>query len=285
MQKRFFIVLVCLLLASRAASAQQQSGIAGLVRDASGGVLPGVTVEAASPALIEKVRTAVTDEEGRYNIVDLRPGTYAVTFSLPGFATLRREGIVLTVGFTATVNADLQVGSLEESITVTGAAPLVDTQNIRQQTVVDKENLATLPTATQTAAALTMLVPGMKGSTDVGGSGGTYANSGNNVSYHGKTGRKFSFDGMQIQNLQGAGNTSYMMNQALIEETSVETGGRRGRERQQRDHGERHSAGGRQHLQRRCQRVVFERTHAGRQFHRRAARPGTHQRQHGQTYL
>ena len=99
-------------------------------------MLPGVTVEAASPALIEKVRTVVTDGEGRYNIVDLRPGTYVVTFSLAGFNTLRREGIALTAGFTATVNADMQVGALEETITVTGAAPLVDTQNVRQQRVV-----------------------------------------------------------------------------------------------------------------------------------------------------
>ena len=97
-------------------------------------MLPGVTVEAASPALIEKVRTVVTDGEGRYNIVDLRPGTYAVTFTLAGFSTLKREGIVLTSGFTATVNAELPVGALEETITVTGATPLVDTQNVRKQT-------------------------------------------------------------------------------------------------------------------------------------------------------
>src|SRR3989441_12100545 len=116
-------VIVCALLLPRAASAQQAtaSGIAGLVRDTSGAVLPGVTVEAASPALIEKVRTVVTDSEGRHNIVDLRPGTYVVTFTLGGFNTVRREGIELTAGFTATVNADLQVGSLQETITVTGA--------------------------------------------------------------------------------------------------------------------------------------------------------------------
>jgi hypothetical protein len=96
-------------------------------------VLPGVTVEAASPALIEKVRTAVTDGEGRFNIVALPPGEYSVTFGLAGFNTLKREGIALTAGFSATVNADMQVGTLEETITVTGAAPLVDTQSARQQ--------------------------------------------------------------------------------------------------------------------------------------------------------
>src|SRR5262249_24074794 len=113
--------------------AQQASGIAGLVRDTSGAVLPGVTVEAASPVLIEKVRSAVTDGQGRFNIVDLRPGTYTVTFALPGFNTLRREGIQLTAGFTATINADLQVGALEETVTVTGQSPLVDVQNVKQQ--------------------------------------------------------------------------------------------------------------------------------------------------------
>src|SRR5262245_61012660 len=105
--------------------AQQASGIAGLVRDTSGAVLPGVTVEASSPALIEKVRTVVTDGEGRYNIVDLRPGAYVVTFTLPGFATFRRDGIVLTSGFTATVNAELSVGTLDETISVSGASPMV----------------------------------------------------------------------------------------------------------------------------------------------------------------
>src|SRR5687768_10989510 len=95
--------LICVLGLAPAAWAQQAGGIAGVVKDASGGALPGVTVEAASPALIEKVRTVVTDGEGRYNIVDLRLGVYTVTFTLTGFATLKREGIELRAGFTATV--------------------------------------------------------------------------------------------------------------------------------------------------------------------------------------
>src|SRR2546422_6377410 len=130
-----------ILLLSSLASAQQASGIAGIVRDSSGAVLPGVTVEAASPALIEKLRTVATDGDGRYTFVDLRPGSYTVTFSLQGFKTSRREGIVLTSGFTATVNADLQVGALEETITVSGETPLVDTQNVRRQTVATSELL------------------------------------------------------------------------------------------------------------------------------------------------
>src|SRR5213083_293229 len=136
------VILSTLLVPLSAAAQQAQaSGIAGVVRDTSGAVLPGVTVEAASPALIEKVRTVVTDGEGRYNIVDLRPGTYGVTFTLAGFRAVKREGIALTSGFTATVNADLQVGALEETITVTQEAPLVDTQNVRRQTVVSNELL------------------------------------------------------------------------------------------------------------------------------------------------
>src|SRR5262249_24523760 len=110
------------------ATAQQVSGIAGVVRDATGAVLPGVTVEAASPVLIEKTRAAVTDDNGRYSIIDLRPGTYAVTFTLPGFSTIRRDDVVLTAGFTATVNAEMVVGALAETVTVTGASPLVDVQ-------------------------------------------------------------------------------------------------------------------------------------------------------------
>src|SRR5713101_1779093 len=141
------VVWLCVLLFPAAAFAQEASGIAGVARDPSGAVLPGVTVEATSPVLIEKVRTVVTDGEGRYNVVNLRPGTYVVTFSLAGFKTVKREGIELTAGFTATVNSDMQVGALEETITVTGASPLVDTQNVRQQKVISSALLDALPSS------------------------------------------------------------------------------------------------------------------------------------------
>src|SRR6185312_7321934 len=97
-----------------------QASLTGTVRDASGGVLPGVTVEASSPALIEKVRSAVTDDSGVYRIVDLRPGTYSVEFTLPGFTTVKREGVELTGSFAATINGELKVGAVSETITVTG---------------------------------------------------------------------------------------------------------------------------------------------------------------------
>src|SRR6266849_6543452 len=106
-----------------------QSAIAGVVKDVSGGVLPGVTVEAASPVLIEKVRTVVSDDQGRYTIVDLRPGTYTVMFTLTGFNTLKRDGVELPGNFTMTLNADLPVGGLAESVTVSGASPVVDVQS------------------------------------------------------------------------------------------------------------------------------------------------------------
>src|SRR6476661_6238023 len=125
---RLAAIVLSAVLAPSAAFAQQAS-ITGVVRDSSGAVLPGVTVEASSPALIEKTRSVVTDGAGQYRIVDLRPGTYTVTFALAGFNTVRREGIELTGSFVATINADMRVGALEETITVTGESPTVDVKN------------------------------------------------------------------------------------------------------------------------------------------------------------
>jgi hypothetical protein len=126
--------------------AHAQSSITGVVRDTSGAVLPGVTVEAASDALIEKVRTAITDGSGLYRIVDLRPGTYDVTFTLTGFSTFKREGVELSSDFNATVNAELRVGALEETITVTGESPIVDVTSARRQRTLDSELVQSLPT-------------------------------------------------------------------------------------------------------------------------------------------
>ena len=124
-----------------------QASITGTVRDTSGAVLPGVTVEATSPALIEKARTATTDGNGQYRIVDLRAGQYAVTFTLPGFSTVKREGIALEGTFTATINADMRVGELTETITVTGESPIVDVQSVRRQMVLDNEIISAIPSS------------------------------------------------------------------------------------------------------------------------------------------
>jgi hypothetical protein len=155
------------------ATAFAQAALTGVVRDPSGGVLPGVIVEAASPALIEKVRSVSTDGTGQYRIVDLRTGTYSLTFSLPGFTTVKRDGIVLSGDFVATVNAELRVGSLEETVTVTGESPTVDVQSARVQTIVDREVISAIPSS-RNATGIQSLVPGMSSNGDSGGiTGGT----------------------------------------------------------------------------------------------------------------
>ncbi len=161
------------LLPWQASAQSTTSGtIAGVVRDVTGGVLPGVTVEASSPALIEKVRSAVTDEQGRYRVVDLRPGLYTVTFTLPGFSTFKREGLELTTGFTVLANAEMRVGGLEETVTVTGASPMVDVQNIRTQNVMSREVLDTLPSGKSTQAYAALTVGARGAAQDVGGNTG-----------------------------------------------------------------------------------------------------------------
>ena len=161
-------IAACVLALPALAAAQSQ--ITGQVRDESGGVLPGVSVEAASPVLIEKLRTAVTDDQGRFNIVDLRPGLYKVTFSLPGFSTVVRDAIDLPSNFTATVNADMKVGALEETITVSGQTPMVDVQQAARTQVLTRDIIDNLPT-TRNIMSVGILVPGIRmGTPDIGGS-------------------------------------------------------------------------------------------------------------------
>jgi hypothetical protein len=142
------------------AAAFAQGSIAGVISDTSGAVLPGVTVEAASDVLIERVRTAVSDGNGQYRIVDLRSGAYTVTFTLTGFTTVVREGIELSGDFAATVNAQLRVGGLEETITVTGESPIVDVQSAKRQTTIDSDLIQSIPTA-KGYAAIMLLIPSM----------------------------------------------------------------------------------------------------------------------------
>jgi hypothetical protein len=121
-----------------------QASISGLVTDSTGAVMPGVTVEAASPAIIEGAISAVTDGAGRYTVVNLRPGAYRVSFTLTAFNKVVREGILLVGDATAQVNAELRVGSLEESVTVSGQSPIVDVQQTRRQFVATREMMDTL---------------------------------------------------------------------------------------------------------------------------------------------
>src|SRR5436309_15180435 len=156
------------------AVAYSQAAITGVFRDTSGAVMPGVTVEAASPVLIEKVRSVVSDSQGLYRIVDLRPGSYTVTFTLPGFSTYKRDGVELTTGFTATVNGDMKVGALEETVPVSGAAPIVDTQNVQQQTTLTRALLDAVPTSRRPSQLPTLIVRADAQGTnfhDVGGVG------------------------------------------------------------------------------------------------------------------
>jgi hypothetical protein len=163
--RRILCVAVALVLVP--AMAQAQASITGVVKDASGAILPGVTVEASSPALIEKARTVVTDGRGQYRVVDLRPGIYAVTFTLPGFSVAQREGIELSGTFVAKVDAELRIGGVAETVTVTGEAPIVDVQSIKHEATIGGNVIADLPMS-RAYGNLFSLIPGATGgSTDV----------------------------------------------------------------------------------------------------------------------
>jgi len=225
------LMLLAGALAVSTSFAQGAAGITGIVRDTSGAVMPGVTVEAASPALIEKVRTAVTDGSGRYNITDLRPGLYSVTFTLAGFSAYKREGIQLSAGFTATANADLKVGGLEETVTVSGASPTVDIQNVRTQQVLKQDVLDALPAGQRDLTQFASLTLGATASTqgrnDVGGAMGE-SNTG--ISIHGGRGDdgRINYDGMNTNVFYSSGGGQqrvWKFNTIGVQETVIDTGG------------------------------------------------------------
>jgi hypothetical protein len=197
------------LLALIPAVAFAQASITGVVRDTSGAVLPGVTVEAASPALLEKVRVATTDGNGQYRITELRPGAYTVTFTLPGFNTVKRDGVTLTGAFTSSIDIEMRVGALEETITVTGEAPIVDVQSTTRQRVMDQEAISTLPTG-RNMFNLGVLVPGVSISTgglasqDVGGALGPETRA--LVAHGGRTeDQRFMMNGVSLSSMIGGG--------------------------------------------------------------------------------
>jgi len=224
---RCFVFLVLVL--APAVVMAQTSTITGTVKDASGGVLPGVTVEVSSPALIEKTRSTVTSGSGTYSILALRPGTYTVKFELPGFSTVMREGVVLTSDFTATINSDLKVGELSETLTVTGESPIVDTQSVTQRVVMTAEVREALPTG-RNIQAMGIMIPGTSLavggggalSRDVGGSGNLQQSP---LQYRGSGDTVQTIEGLRLNNLcaQGAYSGVYW-NDSSFEEFSYVTG-------------------------------------------------------------
>ena len=222
--KSTVVGMLFLLLILPAAAMAQDSGIAGGVNDTTGGALPGVTVEVASPALIEGSRVAVTDGQGRYAVTLLRPGTYTVTFTLPGFSTVIRDGIELRAAFTANVDQVLSVGAIEETITVSGQSPVIDVQRVQERQVVTNEVIDALP-MNKDWAQIGALTVGITPTTqDVGG-----ARQGNHsyLSAHGSDARDGMrrMDGMAMGMLScGYSCTVLLANDSNTEELSYEVG-------------------------------------------------------------
>lgn len=216
------LAFVAVLAAAEPASAQ--SAIGGVVRDTSGAVLPGVSVEASSDVLIEKVRSAVTDTQGQFLIIDLRPGLYTVTFTLPGFATVRREAFELPASFTATVNAEMRVGALEETITVSGQAPTVDIHSATTNRVIARDVWESLPSA-RNVQAVAQLMPGVR--MNVSDVGGSQAMQQQNFAVRGLEGSNntVTFDGMNLNSLLNDGATVPYFNDATVQEFSFQSGG------------------------------------------------------------
>ena len=215
-------VLACLLLVPSLATAQN-AAISGVVTDSTGGVLPGVTVEARSPAMIEGVRTAITDGSGTYQVIALEPGTYSITYSLPGFGTLIRDGIELSIGFTATIDIQLSVGDIQETVTVSGASPVVDIQNVVQAQVMDREVIDSIPSG-KSISGYGLLVPGMVGGESYGTSlsqdtGGMSVQSRQRLSIHGGTheDQQLELNGLDVGDALSQG-----INLAFFPDTNME---------------------------------------------------------------
>jgi len=202
------------------------ASIAGVVKDTSGGVLPGVTVEAASPVLIEKARSTITDDEGRYRIAELRPGTYSLTFTLSGFATFKRDGLELTPNFVATINTELRVGVLSETVVVTGETPLVDARSVAKGAVINQATLTALPTS-KSVGSMLAFVPGAVSPTNGVDTGGTKGEQSVRISVFGArpNDMRQMTNGMQYTNLNGdGGGRLYFVNPITIQENVIDLG-------------------------------------------------------------
>jgi hypothetical protein len=221
--------IACVLFASLvvlpvAVLAQGTASIGGVVKDTSGAVLPGVTVEASSPALIEKARSVISDGSGQYKIEQLRPGVYTVTFTLTGFNAVRREGIELAGSFAATVNGELKVGAVEETITVSAESPLVDVQSATRQRVLSNEVLTDIPTGRTQFAAATLIAGMNLNNQDVGGTN-IINTTGGSMTIHGSSGndQRVMIDGMSTANSEISGNASnFLPNFGSVQEMAVD---------------------------------------------------------------
>jgi hypothetical protein len=219
-----------LLLPLNATSQTVGGAITGVIRDTTGAVMPGVTVEASSPALIEKMVSTVSDTQGGYKLLELRPGVYSVTFTLPGFSVIRREGLELTAGFTATVNAEMRVGGLEETITVAGASPVVDVQNVRAQNTFSRELLDALPTNRSVAGFATLTLGATLNdprNQNVGGDQSEALSAAGFTVHGGRSDdQKLMLDGMPATDASFTGNTNRnAINPIASQETTFQIGG------------------------------------------------------------
>ena len=217
-----FVALGCLVTLPTTTFAQ--SAIAGVAKDASGAVLPGVTVEASSNVLIEKTRSVVTNGQGQYTIVDLRPGAYSLSFTLPGFSVFKRDGIELPTNFTATINAEMKVGALEESVTVSGQSPVVDVQSTARTTVLSREVLDSIPTG-RTIQSVGQLVVGV--TLNVPDVGGSRAMQQTYMSVHGLSSSQVTtqVDGMMVNGMDGDGAVQNYFNSMMSQEMAYQTAG------------------------------------------------------------
>jgi hypothetical protein len=212
-QRVILFALAMFVPAAVYAQAVTGASIAGTVKDSLGAVLPAVTVEAASPALIEKIRVAVTDSTGQYKIENLRPGAYTVTFTLSGFNTSKREGLVLEGSFVATVNADLSLGNVSETVTVTGASPVVDVQSSQKERVFSQEVIEAIPAGRSHINEI-VLIPGIQASQPGRGGlqdvGGTNNLQNTTFSIHGSrtSDTRLQYDGVRLGNVLSPGEFS-----------------------------------------------------------------------------
>jgi len=216
-------VVFTLVVLSVSARVYAQASIAGVVKDSSGAVLPGVTIEAASPALIEKVRTTTTDNTGQFKIEQLRPGAYTVTFTLTGFTSVKREGIALQGSFAAVLNTEMKVGVVEETVVVTGQSPVVDVQSTRQERVLSKEVIEGVPVG-RTAQAMGILQPGLTANQNIGGTQSATLTTNGAGTIHGSdaASTRMMLDGVSIMSGDTAGNsTNFLANMGSAQEMTI----------------------------------------------------------------